>query len=207
MRIDNKFLSNYPTFVDFRTSKKQDGKNKEALNLIAETDKTPEELIESGINSINSELSNQLLDELLKTDPYYFEQIVADLMTSLGYGETYVTKRSNDGGIDAIVNEDKLGLDRIFIQAKRYALNNTVPIKEIRDFVGTLELNGVTKGIFITTSSYPSDASIILQRTPKTVILIDGKGLMTLLIANNIGVNTEKEFAIKRLDSDYFNPS
>jgi restriction system protein len=202
-KINVKFLEQFPDFIEFRTIKKETSKDttKEDEDL---EDVTPDELMEKGYNSIAASLVQELLEKLRTVDPYFFEQIVADLLSAMGYGKSYVTKKSSDGGIDGEVNQDKLGLDKIFFQAKRYAENNSVTASNVRDFVGTLDLHGVNKGIFITTSRFPSDTKSILNKTPKNVVLIDGTKLAKLMIEHNIGVSPEKTYQIKRIDSDFF---
>ena len=201
-KINIKYLENFPEFIKFRTIKKETTKD----NLEDEEleDITPDELIEKGYNSINANLTQELLDKLRETDPYFFEQIIADLLSSMGYGTSKVTKKSGDGGVDGVINQDKLGLDKIYFQAKRFSENNAVSARDVRDFVGTLDLHGVTKGVFITTSKFPSNTEDILKKTPKNIILIDGPTLAKLMIEHNIGISVEKTYHIKKIDSDYF---
>ena len=115
-----------------------------------------------------------------------------------------LTGGSGNKGVDGIVNQDKLGLDRIFFQAKRYDENNSVTARDVRDFVGTLDLHGISKGIFITTSRFPKDTEDILNKTPKNIILIDGPNTAKLMIEHGVGVSTEKTYIVKRIESDYF---
>jgi len=159
--------------------------------------------MEKGYDSINISLIQDLLEKLRRVDPYFFEEIIANLLFVMGYGESTVTKKSRDGGIDGVVNQDKLGLDKIFFQAKRYKEDSLVTAKDVRDFVGTLDLNGVNKGIFITTSRFPKDTIEILGKPPKNIILIDGPKLARLMIEYNVGVSSEKKYEIKIIDSDF----
>jgi restriction system protein len=202
-KINVKFLEQFPDFIEFRTIKKETSKDtskdEEEIENV-----TPDELMEKGYNSINASLAQELLEKLRNVDPYFFEQIIANLLSAMGYGKSRVTKKSNDGGIDGEVNQDKLGLDKIFFQAKRYGENNSVTARDVRDFVGTLDLHGVNKGIFITTSRFPKDTHEILKKTPKNIILINGPKLAQLMIEYNIGVSPEKVYEIKRIDSDFF---
>ena len=202
-KINVKFLEQFPDFIEFRTIKKETSKDSTREEEDLE-DVTPDELMEKGYNSINASLAQELLEKLRSVDPYFFEQIIADLLSAMGYGKSNVTKKSGDGGIDGEVNQDKLGLDKIFFQAKRYAENNSVTASNVRDFVGTLDLHGVNKGIFITTSRFPSDTKNILNKTPKNIVLVDGPQLAKLMIEHNIGVSPEKTYQIKRIDSDFF---
>ena len=122
----------------------------------------------------------------------------------MGYGDCQITPSSGDKGVDGIVSQDKLGLERIFFQAKKYGEGNNVSAHDVRDFVGTLDLHGVNKGIFITTSRFPKDTELILQKTPKHIILIDGPRLAELMIEYNVGVSEITSYSIKKLDLDYF---
>lgn len=204
--IDNKFLSQFESFRDFRSKTKKDelGSNRADLTIEDFTDLTPQERIQEAISEHESVLKSELLAILRNVNPFLFERIVAELLESMGYGEAKVTQRTNDGGVDAIVNEDALGLSKIYVQAKRYGVSNRVNKKEIRDFIGALELNGVVKGVFITTSTFHQEAESDLARTQKSVVLVDGDKLSSLLLGNNIGVEKEATYNTKRIDFDYF---
>ncbi len=162
-------------------------------------------MIENANQQLIAKLSFDLLEKLQSVDPFRFEYIVAELLTKMGYGDLTVTKKSGDGGIDAIVNEDKLGLDKILIQAKRYKEDNIINEKVVRDFLGALAAEQVQKGIIVTTSKFAEKAKVTARQSDKKVVLIDGPKLANLLIENNIGVNLEKTIFIKTLDTDYFN--
>lgn len=168
---------------------------------------TPTDLIENAVRDIEDKLRDDLLDQLLNSDPYFFEQIVIDMLLAMGYGGSReeaakVTKKSNDGGIDGIINEDRLGLDVIYVQAKRY--QNKVGRVDIQNFVGALAGYQAHKGIFITTSGYNQNAIDYAHSVSQKIILIDGHRLAELMIEHNIGVSTVRTVEIKRLDSDYF---
>jgi restriction system protein len=168
---------------------------------------TPEDLIGNAINQLNDSLRTDLLEQLLAIDPFRFEQIVIDLLFGMGYGGSReeaakVTKKSGDGGIDGIINEDRLGLDVIYVQAKRW--QNTVGRIEIQNFVGAFAGKQANKGVFITTSTFASTASEYAQMVTQKIILIDGPRLADLMIEHNIGVSTTQTIAIKRIDTDYF---
>jgi restriction system protein len=168
---------------------------------------TPEDLIGNAINQIGDSLRTELLDQLLAIDPFRFEQIVIDLLFGMGYGGSreeaaQVTKKSSDEGIDGIINEDRLGLDVIYVQAKRW--KDTVGRKEIQSFVGALAGKQANKGIFITTSTFASTAKEYAQAVTQKVILIDGPRLADLMIEHDIGVSTTRTIALKRIDTDYF---
>lgn len=204
-KINVKSLERFPEFVEFRTLKKEQKVNLLTTDLAKELEEvTPDELIEVGFNQINSALGEDLLDKLRTSEPSFFEQVVLQLLTGMGYGTGEVTGRSGDGGMDGFVNQDPLGLDKIFFQAKRFAETTPVSASMLRDFVGSLELRGVNKGVFITTSKFPPDAKTIITRTHKSIVLIDGLELVVLMIRHNIGVATNKTYEIKRIDSDFF---
>lgn len=201
-RIDIKFLEQFPEFIEFRTIKKETSEVTRTDEEIEEI--TPDELMEKGYNYINASLAQELLEKLRNVDPYFFEQVVGELLTTMGYGRFKATPSSGDEGVDGIVYQDKLGLDRIFFQAKRYGEENSVTARDVRDFVGTLDLHGVNKGIFITTSRFPRNTKDILKKTPKNIILLDGPKLAKLMIEHDVGVSTQKTYKIKRMDTDFF---
>jgi restriction system protein len=199
------FLERFPEFLEFRAIKKEEDSDIQGAKAPDATDEsTPDELMDSGYKSIHANLAQDLLDRLRDVDPYYFENIVGILLTAMGYGRFEPTPASGDDGIDGIVYQDKLGLDKIFFQSKRYKESNTVPAMAVRDFVGTLELHGINKGIFITTSRFPKDTNDILKKTQKSIILVDGPRLASLMIEHDVGVSIEKKYLIKRIDSDFF---
>jgi restriction system protein len=168
---------------------------------------TPTDLIENAVKAIEDKLRADLLEQLLKSDPYDFEQIVIDMLVAMGYGGSReeaakVTQKSNDGGIDGIINEDRLGLDVIYVQAKRY--QNKIGRVDIQNFVGALAGYQAQKGIFITTSDYNQNAIDYANSVSQKVILINGTRLADLMIEHNIGVSTIRTIELKRLDTDYF---
>ena len=180
--------------------------NNERISNIDEA--TPEDKINEAIKIINKNLAAELLTEILSNTPAFFESLVVQLLVTMGYGgieDASVVGGSGDDGIDGIINSYKLGFEKIFIQAKRYDIGNNVSNREIRNFSGALLQKGVTKGVFITTSSFTDKAiraanSITLQK----IIPIDGAKLTNLMIDYNIGVSEVNTFAIKKLDSDFF---
>ena len=168
---------------------------------------TPEDLIESATRELEEKLRSALMEQLLGSDPYFFEQIVIDVLVAMGYGGSreeaaQVTKKSNDGGIDGIINEDRLGLDVIYVQAKRW--QHSIGRKEIQSFVGALAGFQAQKGIFITTSDFIQNAVDYANSVSQKVILVNGPRLADLMIEHNVGVSTIDTIDIKRLDSDYF---
>lgn len=206
VRIDINFLSQFPEFIEFRT--RRVSAESEPSPLIEQElnirERTPDELMEDGYKIILEELGHDLLERVRNTTPAFFESIVLQLLSNMGYGHGEVTGRSGDGGIDGIVNQDKLGLDKIFFQAKRFGETTPVTASMLRDFVGTLELRGANKGVFITASKFPTNAGQTIRGSHKSIILIDGSRLVQLMIDYNVGVNSHKLYEIKRIDSDFF---
>ncbi len=202
-KIDNEYLSQFVEFQDFKVRKSDNSPASDSDHLEV-SDQTPSERMANALAEHNSILREEVLTALRNVDAFYFEKIVADLLQTMGYGEAQVTKRSNDGGIDAIVNEDALGISKIYAQAKRYAADNRVNRKELQNFVGALSIHNISKGVFITTSSFYVQAEEDMSRTQKSIVLIDGYTLAGLMIQYNLGVTIEKTYAIKRLDSDYY---
>lgn len=160
--------------------------------------------------SLNNDLSQKILDLLLQVSPSFFEEIVLKLLLAMGYGGMRndagtVTSSGKDGGIDGIINEDKLGLDVLYIQAKRWDLTQTVSRPEIQKFVGALHGKKAQKGIFITTASFSQEArNYAKEISPHRVILIDGERLAELMIDHNVGVSPVKTYTVKKADSDFF---
>jgi restriction system protein len=177
------------------------------LPIIQPPNITPEELIEGAVENLRESLRDELLDQLSRVNPYRFEQVVIDLLFAMGYGGSRseaakVTKKSGDEGIDGIINEDRLGLDVIYVQAKRW--KNNVGRPDIQSFVGALAGKQAQKGVFITTSSFGPGAVEYAAAVSQKVILIDGSRLADLMIEHGIGVATIRTVAIQRIDSDYF---
>lgn len=172
-------------------------------------DLTPTEQLEQAYHSIVEDLAADLLQKTLEQTPYFFEHLVVDLLVKMGYGGSFansaqVTQYVHDDGIDGIIYEDKLGLDKIYIQAKRYKLDNTVGKPQIQQFSGALDEQKATKGVFITTSSYSKEAKQYVEKLNKKIVLIDGQELARYMIEYNVGVSTKQVYEVKRIDSDYF---
>lgn len=198
-KIDIAFLEQFPAFVEFRYTRKE---TEEQRDTVAPSNKTPEELIETGYLQIKASLVQDLLERLRNCSPSFFERVVLDLLKKLGYGAGVVTGHSGDGGIDGELNQDSLGLDKVVFQAKRYSETTPVSASQIRDFVGSLSIKGVKKGIFVTTSKFPSDAEETVKR--HQIVLINGIELAKLMIDSNLGVYPEGQYAIQKIDLDYF---
>jgi len=205
-RIDVKFLKRFPEFVEFQTTKKDKAVSPDESD--ATLQQTPEESLEDGYQKIRENLSQELARSVKACSPKFFERLVVELLLSMGYGGTLkdagkAIGQSGDGGIDGIIKEDKLGLDAIYIQAKRWD-GTTVGRPEIQKFVGALDEQRAKKGVFITTSSFSKDARDYASKITTKVVLIDGEELTQLMIDNNIGVSTSRTYDIKKMDSDYF---
>lgn len=205
--IDRELLAQFPEFVEF-SQKKKTQEHCDDSSLTDDCETTPFELMESSYKELRDELVNRLLAEIKSQSPRFFEHLVIKLLVAMGYGGSFedaanVTKYSHDEGIDGVIKEDKLGLDNIYIQAKRYD-TGTVGRKEIQSFVGALSGKGASKGIFITTSKFTKEASSYKPASNIKIVLIDGDQLANFMIDYNIGVYIRQSFEIKDIDSDFF---
>ena len=204
--IDTGYLGRFEKFQDFRRALNAKTE-KEPQPTRTAIEETPEEIIGVQTELLRRSIQKDLLEQIRSMEPDQFEQLVVDLLIAMGYGGTVqdagkALGRTNDGGIDGIVNEDVLGLDTIYVQAKRW--KNVVPIKEVRDFAGALLSKRSNKGVFITTSSFPSSAHEFVSSIERKIILIDGERLSNLMIEFNLGVSIRQTILIKEIDSDYF---
>lgn len=163
---------------------------------------SPQDLIDEGFDQIEKQVKDELLEKLKSIDPFYFEKVILILLKKMGYGDFIETSKTGDGGIDGIINEDKLGLDKIYIQAKRYG-ENKVREKEIRNFIGAMS-GDTQKGVFVTTSSFDSGAIKKASDAHHTIILIDGIKLVDLMHQYNVGVQIKASYEVKELDMDFF---
>lgn len=202
------FLRQYPEFVEFQNTKKQ-----ETGETVVETpltqQQTPEETLETAYLNIRKALASELLDRIVNLSPAFFEKLVVELLVRMGYGGSIkdagkAVGKSGDEGIDGTIKEDKLGLDVIYIQAKRWKPGNVVSRPEIQQFIGALAGQGAKKGIFITTSSFTREALNYVPRNETKIVLIDGEQLVQLMIDYNLGVILRQTFEVKRIDNDYF---
>jgi restriction system protein len=163
---------------------------------------SPQDLIDEGFNSIDLQVKDELLEKLKSIDPFYFEKVILILLKKMGYGDFIETAKTGDGGIDGIINEDKLGLDKIYIQAKRYG-ENKVREKDIRNFIGAMS-GDTQKGVFVTTSNFDAGAIKKANDAHHTIILIDGLKLVDLMHQYNVGVQVKNTYEVKELDNDFF---
>ncbi len=210
-RIDLDYLKRFPELEEFRSSKREsaaigDGANVKGNQSLSDPD-TPEEKLEEINNEMVEALAGDLLDIVKSCSPRFFEELVVELLVAMGYGGTRkeagrAVGQSGDGGIDGVINEDRLGLDSVYIQAKRWEGNVGRP--QVQAFAGSLEGFRARKGVLITTSDFSSDAKRYVERIEKRIILISGSQLAKYMIDFNVGVTTEQVYTVKRIDADYF---
>ncbi len=196
--INIEFLRQFPSFIEFYTKK---GKRKETTSSEIK-EKSPEDMIIDGITEIRENLEEEILEKIMKCPPAFFERTVIQLLEKMGYGDGTVTGKSGDGGIDGMIKQDNLGLDEIYVQAKRW--ENTVPGKEVRDFAGSLSSKKSKKGVFITTSTFSTDAIDFVKSVDSKIVLIDGEKLAGLMYEYNIGLQSGDAYQLKKIDEDFF---
>lgn len=195
-------LQNDKDFIKHRASINRSKENQEILGVVDSETASPQDLIDSGFSSIEDEVKAELLDRLKEIDPYYFEKVILILLKRMGYGDFIETSKSNDGGIDGIINEDKLGLERIYIQAKRYN-ENKIREKEIRNFIGAMS-GDTRKGVFVTTSTFDNAAVKKAREAHHSIILIDGAKLVDLMHEYDVGTQIKTVYEVKEVDNDFF---
>lgn len=195
-------LQNDQDFINHRESVKSKKENELNLDAVNVENASPQDLIDSGFSTMETEVKTELLEKLKEIDPYYFEKVILILLKRMGYGDFVETSKSGDGGIDGIINEDKLGLEKIYTQAKRYN-ENKVREKDIRNFIGAMS-GDTSKGVFITTSSFDDSAIKKAREAHHTIILIDGAKLVDLMHQYNVGVQIKTIYEVKELDNDFF---
>jgi restriction system protein len=212
-RIDVSLLMRQPEFREFYRNESG------ATSSTSETDPakgpkdsektTPEEQIEAAYQTLEGTLRADLLDRIGKNSPAFFEQLIVELLVGMGYGGSHKNAaaqlgRSGDGGVDGVINEDRLGLDRVYVQAKRYAAGNAVGRPDVQAFVGSLVGLGATKGVFVTTSTFSAQARDFVKHLSQRVVLLDGANLADLMIEHGVGVRTSRTIDFRRLDEDFF---
>jgi restriction system protein len=205
--INVKFLKQFSEFVAFQTVKREDESETETSE--EQSIQTPEELLETAYQKIRKSLAFELISKVVELSPAFFERLVVELLVKIGYGGSIkdagkAMGKSGDEGIDGTIKEDKLGLDIIYIQAKRWKPGNVVGRPEIQKFVGALAGQGAKKGIFITTSNFTKEALDYTPRNETKIVLIDGEQLAQLMIDYNLGCTAQQTYEVKKLDSDYF---
>lgn len=202
-RIDVQHLEKFPEFIEFRNTHRE----KEQASVQPDDQKTPEEALDEAYEQMRSSLEAEILAAVASSTPEFFERLVVDVLVHMGYGGNrkdagQAVGKSGDGGIDGIIKEDKLGLDTIFVQAKKW--DGPVHRPEIQKFAGALQGVRARKGVFITTSLFSDGASEYVQNIDSKIVLVDGKMLAGLMIDHNVGVSAVATYEVKRLDSDYF---
>jgi restriction system protein len=208
-RVDLKVLAQFEEFHEFRGRARSTDVHARlgGDELVSGTDETPEEQIDSAYRLLRSALASEVLDHVKEQSPEFFEQLVLDVLRAMGYGGSQEDAinhlgQSGDEGVDGVIREDELGLDLIYVQAKRW--ENPVGRPEIQKFFGALHGKQASKGVFITTSSFTSEAATYAENVTPRVILVDGKKLSRLMIDYGVGVATARKYEIKRIDLDYF---
>jgi restriction system protein len=199
--ITNEFLEQFPEFLEFRKSEKSNEETKTREIL------TPREVLEKSYQSIRDDLKSELADQLNEVSPQFFERLVVELLVKMGYGGSLkdagqAVGKSGDEGIDGVIKEDKLGLDNIYIQAKKWG--SSVGSREVRDFVGALQATKARKGIMITTSHFTRDAIEYVSKIDTKVVLMNGDSLLDFMIDYNLGVTPREQYELKEIDLDYF---
>ncbi len=203
--INNEYLMRYPSFRDFIKGEYNDYSEEEGKDNAQEN--SPEEILEDAFAKLNESLAGDLMNEIMKLDPSDFERLVVRLLLAMGYGSGiddagFVTKPSNDGGIDGVIKEDQLGFSSIYIQAKRWDPASSINRPEIQKFAGALQEQKAQKGLFISTASFSPGAR--KSADAAGIVLVDGKQLTKLMIKFNLGVSVEHVYEVKRLDTDFF---
>lgn len=207
-RIDKQYLLQFESFRGFASRAADEEQSAtESADQKSLPGVTPEEALERAHKEIRAKVETELLESVGKASPHFFEKLVVELLVKMGYGGSLedagrALGRSHDGGIDGIIKEDHLGLDAIYVQAKRW--QNNVGRPDVQAFAGSLEGERARKGVFITTSSFSNEARDYVKRIEKKIVLIDGRQLASLMVDFGIGVNTVTTYEIKRVDTDYF---
>jgi restriction system protein len=186
-------------FEFYKDEKSADNKITDKIELKSSS---PQDLIDEGFLRIEESVKSELLNKLKGLDPYFFEKVVLRLLKKMGYGEFMETSKSGDGGIDGVINEDKLGLDKIYIQAKRFT-EGKVREKDIRNFIGAMS-GDTNKGVFVTTSEFDKQAIEKTKKAHHKIILIDGNKLVNLMHDFNVGIQVKSIYEIKQIDEDFF---
>lgn len=211
--IDNEYLSQFPEFIQFRERSHLAGKpvssDPTEITATSVATQTPDELLRSTVKQIEAVLAKELLNRVIQAPPAFFERLIVKLLLAMGYGGSQdnsgrIVGQSGDGGIDGVIDQDALGLDQVYVQAKRYAIENAVSEPEIRGFTGSLGAAKASKGVFVTTSYFTQPARSFAERHPFRIVLIDGEQLATFMIRHNVGVRIDETLYLKKVDEDFF---
>ena len=204
-RVDIRFLSQFPEIQEFRQRKETDDV---CVEKLVEASTTPEETLEAAYKELRASLASDILEKLKACSPGFFERTVVQLLVQMGYGGSFADAAkavggSGDGGIDGVIKQDRLGLDAVYLQAKRWG-DNTVGRREIQQFAGALQGQKANKGVFITTSTFTREAVEFARHLSIKIVLIDGYQLSELMIDHGLGVSEAASYSVKRIDSDFF---
>ena len=204
--IDAKYLERFDQFVEFKSRTNTNGSA--AQDSLAQGETTPDEAMRIAYQQINDALAADILERLRNSDPAFFEAVIVDLLIKMGYGSgtqsAKVLGRSGDDGVDGVINLDPLGVDQVYVQAKRYGASNPIGSGAIRDFYGALGLKDVTKGIFVTTSSFSPNARSTAEKLGARIVLIDGPHLARLMVAHEVGCRVSEVFKISVFEESFF---
>jgi restriction system protein len=208
-RIDNRFLSRFEEFRQFSDRSAQPTDDEVVPEPADAAEQTPDEIMRAAHRRIEAALAEDLLDRVRAAPPDFFERLIVNLLLAMGYGGSAADAgralgRSGDDGVDGVIDQDALGLDRVYIQAKRYAAGNSVGPGAIRDFFGSLDRHKAAKGLFVTTSGFTSSARETADYLSKRIVLIDGEQLTRLMIRHNVGCRIEEVLHVKKVDEDFF---
>lgn len=212
-RIDVSYLTRFAEFKEFRerasTGSVVEEKDRNLPASVPSTDRTPEEEMRASHSQLNESLGQEILDRVRLSSPAFFERLVVSLLVAMGYGGTIAEAgraigKSGDDGVDGVIDQDPLGLDRVYIQAKRYQSQNNIGPGAIRDFFGSLDMHKASKGLFVTTSGFSSAAIETVEKLAKRIVLIDGRTLSQLMIRYTVACRSEEILEIKRLDEEFF---
>jgi restriction system protein len=212
-KIDIKFLKQFDEFVAFQNRTNDDAQSEvpaaTSVDIQLPDSQTPDDLMRLTSRTIHAALGNDILDRLRVSKPAFFERVVVQLLLAMGYGGTLAQAgraigKSGDNGVDGVIDQDTLGLDRVYLQAKRYAEDTTVGAGDIRDFFGSLDMHKATKGLFVTTSSFTKAAMETAEKLGKRIVLVDGRDLTKLMIRFNVGCRVEEVFEMKKIDEEFF---
>lgn len=215
-RVDDKLLRTYPAFTEWkRVTRQKRREHKDTSQAVSArpyesgSEETPEEQLERAAEELRTMLESEILSRVRNASYAFLEQVIVDLLVAMGYGggdaaKSRVTGRSGDGGIDGTIREDALGLDEVYVQAKRYAEGSNVGEGDLRNFAGAIDAAGTSKGVFVTTAGFTRSAQDYIARSPKRIVLIDGEKLAQLMVQHGVGVRTRVQHEVKRVDEDYF---
>lgn len=209
-RIDNRFLARFEEFRAFTDRAPPATEEADRIDVASDTvEATPDEIMRAAHRRIETALAEDLLDRVCAAPPDFFERLIVNLLLAMGYGGSVgeagrALGRSGDDGVDGVIDQDELGLDRVYIQAKRYAAGNSVSSGAIRDFFGSLDRHKATKGLFVTTSTFTASARDTAEYLSKRIVLIDGGQLTRLMIRHNVGCRIEESLHVRKIDEDFF---